>query len=77
MDYRLHDYSDINADHVMGASDEIASAIRTAFTDEHTTEQLTNAILAVIADLNRNELAAVLTSFVIAHFHLDPEAYRT
>lgn len=70
------DYSDINADNVMGATDDITAAIRKALFDEHTAEQLTDAVLEHIAHLNRNEIAATLASFVVAHFHLDPEAYR-
>ncbi|QMU22891.1 hypothetical protein [Gordonia rubripertincta] len=71
-----HDYSDVRAGHVMDASEGITTAIRTAFTDEHTADQLTDAILAIVDNLNRNELAAVLASFVCAHYHLDPEGQR-
>ena len=71
------DYSDINADNVMGATDKIAATLLTAFAEEHTEDRLITAVLEHVASLNRNELAAVLTSFIVSHFHLDPEAYQS
>lgn len=55
------------------AGTRIPEAIRTAFAEEQTGDQLTNAVLTLVADLNRNELAATLAAFVVAQYYVDPE----
>lgn len=72
-----HFHAAIDEGHVTTASARVLEAIRVAFADEQTTEQLTDAVLTAVADLNRNEVSATLASFVVAHYHLDSEGDRS
>ena len=69
-----HFHAAIKPDHVTDAAQDIAEAIRVALAERQTGEQLTDSVLGIVANLNRNELAATLATFVVAHFHLDPES---
>lgn len=68
-----HFNAEVNPDKHSAASGAIVDALRAAFAQEHTHEQLTSAVLAAVSDLNRNELAAVLAAFVTTHYFVDPD----
>ncbi|MDJ0027473.1 hypothetical protein QM583_10250 [Gordonia alkanivorans] len=68
-----HFNAEVKLDNLSTALAAIIEAIRVAFAEEQTADQLGDAVRAAVSNLNRNELAGTLASFVVGHYHLEAE----